>query len=140
MTARIVVAVALLVVLAGIAWWLERRRPTDAPSQGAPVAPLQLDRHDFPAPDASWLVVLFTSKTCESCAGLYDKAAPLAGDDVAVVEVEYPAQRALHDRYHVTAAPMTLVADHDGVVRATFLGAFGAPELWTAVAELRSER
>jgi len=69
---------------------------------------------------------------------LYEKARPLASEDVAVVEIGFPAQRDLHDRYHVQAAPMTLVADHEGVVRATFLGAFSATELWNAVAELRS--
>jgi hypothetical protein len=137
-TARIALAVALVVVLAAVAWWLERRRRCDAPLQGAPVAPAQLDRHDFASPRTPWLVVLFTSQACESCAGLYEKAMPLAGDDVAVVELEYPAERALHQRYHVVAAPMTLVADHDGVVRASFFGAFSAPELWNTVAELRA--
>ena len=34
---------------------------------------------------------------------------------------------------------MTLVAGPDGVVRASFLGAFAASELWNAVAELRAE-
>jgi hypothetical protein len=34
---------------------------------------------------------------------------------------------------------MTLIADSDGVVRASFLGAFAAHELWTAVAEIRAE-
>ena len=33
---------------------------------------------------------------------------------------------------------MTLVADADGVVRVSFLGAFAAAELWNAVAELRA--
>jgi hypothetical protein len=82
--------------------------------------------------------VLFTSSNCDSCAGLYDKAATLESADVAVAEVEYFANRALHERYHVDAAPMTLVADDRGVVRASILGAFAAPELWNAVAELRA--
>jgi hypothetical protein len=138
MTTRIVLAVALLVVIAGIAWWLEQRRRRDAPLQGAPVAPAQLDRHDFAAPDTPWLVVLFTSQTCDSCEGLYEKAAPLESADVAVVELEFPSERTLHERYHVVAAPMTLVADHEGVVRASFFGAFSATDLWNTVAELRA--
>jgi hypothetical protein len=135
---RVAIALALFVVLAGVAWWLERRRRANAPSQGTSLAPEQLDRGDFARPDAAWLVVLFTSKSCASCEGLYDKAAPLASDDVAVVEVGFPEQRGLHERYHVRAAPMTLVADREGVVRATFLGAFTATDLWNAVAELRA--
>jgi len=138
MTVRIAIAVALFLLLSGVAWWLERRRRTHAPSQGTASTPAQLDRLDFDRPDAPWLVVLFTSNACASCAGLYDKALPLASEDVAVVEVEFPGRRALHERYHVQAAPMTLVADHEGVVRATFLGTFSAADLWNAVAELRT--
>jgi hypothetical protein len=100
--------------------------------------PAQLDRNEFARPDADWLVVLFTSTTCDSCHGLYDKARPLESDDVAVTEVEYTANKPLHERYKVHAAPMTLVADHSGVVRRSFLGAFNATDLWNAVAELRS--
>ena len=138
MTVRVAIAVALFVLLSGVAWWLERRRRANAPSQGTASTPEQLDRLDFDRPDAPWLVVVFTSNTCVSCEGLYEKALPLASEDVAVVEIEYPEQRPLHDRYHVRAAPMTLVADREGVVRATFLGAFSATDLWNAVAELRT--
>ncbi len=70
--------------------------------------------------------------------GLYDKARALESDEVAVTEVEYFEHRDLHDRYHIDAAPMTLVADAAGVVRVSFIGAFAAAELWTAVAELRA--
>jgi methylthioribose-1-phosphate isomerase len=136
---RVVIAVVLFGVLAALAWWIERRRSVEAPTQSPGVAPTQLDRADFARPTAPWLVVLFTSKTCDSCEGLFDKAATLESDEVAVTEVEYFAHRDLHERYHVDAAPMTLIADSDGVVRASFLGAFAAPELWTAVAEIRAE-
>jgi hypothetical protein len=135
---RVVVAVALFAVLCAVAWWLERRRRADPPTQAAAVPPDQLDRADFVRADAPWLVVLFTSSTCDSCAGLYDKAAALESADVAVTEIEYFARPELHERYHVDVAPMTLVADSDGVVRATFVGAFAAPELWATVAELRA--
>ena len=138
MVARVVVAVALFALLAALAWWLERRRPSDAPTQAPGVPPTQLDRADFPRPEVPWLVVLFTSSNCDSCAGLRDKAVALESDEVAVTEVEYFARPELHERYHIDAAPMTLIADADGVVRVSFIGAFAAPELWTAVAELRA--
>ena len=138
MAVRIVVAVALFAVLAGLAWWLERRRRHDPPTQTPGVPPAQLDRGDFARPGAAWLVVLFTSSNCDSCVGLYDKAAALESDVVAVTEVEYFTRPELHERYHVDAAPMTLIADAAGVVRMSFLGAFAAAELWTAVAELRA--
>jgi len=136
---RIAVGVGLFVVLAALAWWLEHRRRNDAPTRARGDFPAQLDRHDFARPDASWLVVLFTSKNCDSCGGLYEKAASLESDEVAVSEVEYFANPELHERYHIDAAPMSLVADAEGVVRASMLGAFAAGDLWSVVAEVRAE-
>jgi hypothetical protein len=136
-TLRIVIAVGVFVVLAGVAFVIERRRRADAPTQGSIVVPAQLDRADFPRPDAPWLVVLFTSAACDSCAGLTEKAAPLESADVAVTEAEYPTAKALHDRYHINAAPLTVIADAQGVVRESFVGAFAATDLWNTLANLR---
>lgn len=138
MVVRVVIAVAILAVAAGIAWWLERRRVVEPPSQGRAVAPEQLDRRDFPRPDAPWLVVLFTSRHCDSCAGLVDKALPLASSEVAVVEVEYTLEPALHARYQIDAAPITVLVDKDGVTRSAFIGAYPAADLWSALADLRA--
>ena len=134
---RIVIAVVIVAAAAGVAWWLERRRRVAPPTQGRAVVPQQLDRHDFPRPDAPWLVVLFTSKTCDSCAGLLDKARPLESEQVSVTEIEYTAQPELHRRYQIDAAPITVLADADGVTRASFIGAFAATDLWNALAALR---
>jgi hypothetical protein len=134
---NIVIAVVILAAAAGTAWWLEHRRTVSAPTQPHAVVPQQLDRHDFAGPDAPWLVALFTSKTCESCAGLLEKALPLASEQVSVTEIEYTANRALHERYHIDAAPLTVLADADGVTRASFVGAFAATDLWNVLAELR---
>ena len=138
MLVRVLVAVAILAVAGAIAWWLEHRRVAAPPSQGHAVVPQQLDRNDFPRPDAAWLVVLFTSRTCESCAGLVEKALPLASDEVGVVEVEYTEQPELHERYRIDAAPITVLVDRSGVTRGSFVGAFGAPDLWAALADLRA--
>ncbi len=134
---RIVIAVVIVAAAAGIAWWLEHRRKVAPPTQGRAVVPQQLDRRDFPQPEAPWLVVLFTSKTCDSCAGLLDKARPLESDQVSVTEVEYTAQPELHRRYQIEAAPITVLADAQGVTRASFIGAFAATDLWNALAGLR---
>jgi hypothetical protein len=134
---RILIAVVIVVVAGGIAWWLERRRKIAPPTQGRAVVPQQLDRRDFPRPDAPWLVVLFTSTNCESCAGLLDKARPLESEQVSVTEVEFSANRGLHERYRIDAAPITVLADAQGVTRASFVGAFAATDLWNALAELR---
>ncbi len=138
MVVHVVVAVAILVIAVGIAWWLEHRREVAPPSQGRAVAPEQLDRNDFPRPDAPWLVVLFTSRHCDSCKGLVEKALPLESNDVAVIEVEYGAEPALHERYQIDAAPITVLVDSEGVTRTAFVGSYAAPELWSALAELRA--
>jgi len=135
---RIVIAVAILAVAAGVAWWLERRRVAAPPTQGRAVVPQQLDRNDFARPDAPWLVVLFTSEHCDSCAGLYGKAKPLESPDVSVTEVEYGANPELHRRYKIDAAPITVLVDSAGVTRESFVGAFAATELWNALAEVRA--
>ena len=139
MAVRIVIAIVIVALAAGVAFWLERRRKVAPPTQGRAIVPQQLDRRDFPNPDAPWLVVLFTSKTCESCAGLLDKARPLASDQVSVAEVEYTANRELHERYRIDAAPVTVLADAEGVTRASFVGAFAATDLWNVLAEIRSQ-
>jgi hypothetical protein len=138
MTTRVVLAIALVVLAAGVAWVLDRRRKTAPPMQGRALVPQQIDRADFPRPETPWLVVLWSSRTCDSCRGLFEKMAPLASDDVAVVEVEYQAQPDLHRRYQIEAAPVTIVADARGVTRAGFAGAFSATDLWARVAELRA--
>ena len=58
--------------------------------------------------------------------------------EVAVVEAQFPKDRVVHDRYQIQAAPITVIADRDGVVRGSFVGAYTATDLWNAVAELRS--
>jgi hypothetical protein len=61
----------------------------------------------------------------------------LASKDVAVQDVSYQQRRDLHDRYGIEAVPVVLVADTEGVVRASFVGPPPAAELWAAVAALR---
>jgi hypothetical protein len=135
---RLGIAVAVFAIAVGIAWWLNRNRRSAAPSQGGTsLVPEQLDRSDFPRPEAPWLVALFTSTHCDSCHGLIDKAAPLESADVVVTEIEYTQHRDLHHRYHIDAAPITVVADAEGVTQASFVGAFEAGELWAALAALR---
>ena len=138
-TARIVLAVVILVVSGAVAWWLERRRVAAPPTQGRAIVPQQLDRSDFARPDAPWLVVLFTSEHCDSCAGLFEKARPLESDEVSVTEIEYGTHPELHRRYQIDAAPITLLVDASGVTRASFVGAYAATDLWNALAELRQQ-
>jgi hypothetical protein len=134
--ARLVIGGVLLVAVGALAWWLQRRPPAAPPRDVYPV-PRQLDRADFPRPDAAWLVALFSSTVCDSCRGLFAKLAVLESAEVAVCEIEAGSGGDLHRRYELAAIPTTVVADAEGVVRRGFVGAFTATDLWAAVAELR---
>ena len=135
---RLLVAGVLVVVAVVIAVVLQRRQGSDPPTQQRWDVPTQLDRADFPAGgEHPWLVVVFTSSSCDSCAKVVPKAEVLRSEQVAVVEVPWQSERELHERYAIDVVPMTLVADEEGVVRASFIGQPSATDLWAAVAEVR---
>jgi hypothetical protein len=134
---RLVLVVVLVVVAVGVAAVINRRRRPPAPTILSHTLPDRLDRTDFERPEAPWLVAVFTSATCTSCHGVWDKARHLDGDAVAIQQLEAGTARGLHERYGITAVPTLVVADADGVVRAGFLGPVTATDLWATVAELR---
>jgi len=133
---RVLLAGAVVVVAVVVAVILERRRP-EAPTQGNWAVPAQLDRADFARPEAPWLVAVFTSATCGSCAKAVEQAKVLASDSVAVDEAEVKTHPDLHRRYHIDAVPIIVVADAEGVVRTSFTGPPSATDLWAAVAGVR---
>jgi hypothetical protein len=133
---RVLIAAALVVVAAAVAFVLNRRRP-QAPTQGRVPVPAQLDRADFPDADKPWLLVVWTSTTCESCARATAKASVLRSDTVGYVEVPWQGRRDLHDRYGIEDVPLLVLADDEGVVRASFVGAPEFGDLVTAVAAAR---
>ncbi len=139
---RFVLAAVVVAVAAVVAILVERRRP-DAPTQGPPSAawpaPTQLDRADFGRPDAPWLVAIFTSATCQSCAEALTRAEVLRSEAVVVEEAEYSARGDLHSRYRIEAVPTIVVADAEGVVQASFVGPPSAADLWAAVAGARDQ-
>jgi hypothetical protein len=134
---QVLIAVAVFVVAVAVAVVLRRRTRPDTPTQATWTAPRQLDRADFVRPDAEWLVAVFSSSTCASCAAMVEKANVLTSSSVAVEELEARARPDLHRRYGIEAVPITVVADGAGVVRAAFVGPATATDLWAAVAELR---
>ena len=132
---RLLIALAIMVAAVAIAEVVRRRRRPDAPTQPRYEVPSQLDRSDFPGD--GWLVVVFTSETCSTCADVVQKAEVLRSDAVAVEVATFQHRRDLHERYSIEAVPAVLVADGDGVVHASFLGPVTATVLWAAVAEVR---
>jgi hypothetical protein len=135
---QIVVAAVVALVVVAVAVVLRRRTRPDRPTQPRrPSVPAQLDRNDFERSDAPWLVVVFGSATCLSCSDTQAKAAHLASTTVAVADVDAAVHPDLHRRYGIDAVPVVVVADADGVVRASFVGPPSAADLWATMAELR---
>ncbi len=134
---RVLIALAIVAVAAAVASIIQRRRVPDAPTQRRYNVPEQLDRADFPRPDAPWLVAVFTSDVCDKCAEVATKAAVLESDEVSVANIEFSAERELHARYRIDAVPTLVIVDADGVTRRSFLGPMTATDLWAAVAEAR---
>lgn len=135
---RVLLALGIVVVAVAVAAVVRAKRRTDAPSGGPSYEmPAQLDRADFGRPDAPWLVALFSSATCATCAGVREKAQVLDCDEVAVVDVEFNAARDLHERYQIDAVPTLVIADRAGVVVRGFIGPVTATDLWAAMAEAR---
>jgi hypothetical protein len=131
-------AVAVVIVAAAVAQVVRRRRTLDAPTQPQRELPALLDRRDFPEPATPWLVAVFSSESCDTCADVISKAEVLRSSDVAIAVVPFQRERALHARYAIDAVPCLVIADESGAVRAGFLGPVTATDLWAAVAEARA--
>ena len=135
---RLLLAVALAGMVALVAYVLARRRPWVEPVVERHHVPTGVERADFIRPDADWLVVVFTSATCNTCAATWEVARQLESPAVATQEVEAKRDAALHDRYGIDAVPTTIVCDDAGGVVSSFLGPVSATHLWAAVAEART--
>ena len=133
---RVAIALALVGLAIVVALIVDRRRPAP-PTQPTWAVPSQVDRDDFDGRDKPWLVAVFTSATCSTCAGVWARVRPLENDDVAVQEVEAVLRKDLHQRYGVDAVPMLLVVDREGVVRGSLVGPASAEEIWSAVSDVR---
>ena len=138
MTSRLVVALVVVVAAVVVARLLERRRPAP-PTRDAYPVPAQLDRLDFPRPDAPWLFVLFSSRTCDSCGPMAQRVRGLESEAVATVEVEARTDKDLHRRYRIEGVPMVVLADGDGVVRAGFVGSVDTWELEAALTDAQAK-
>lgn len=136
---RLLIALALGAVAAVVAVVIQRRgrvAPTEAIAEFR--APSRLDRADFDRPDAPWLVAVFTSATCSTCADVWAKAEVLGSDQVVVQQVEEVERQDLHRRYDVHAVPIVAIADASGEVGSSFMGPVSSTHLWAALADLRS--
>lgn len=130
----IVVGVGVVALLVGL--YMQRRAP-DPPTTADHSVPSQVDRDDFARPDAPWLVAVFTSDTCETCAKVWQATEAVESGEVAIQNVESTRDAALHERYSITAVPAVVIADSAGITRGSFLGPPSTADLWAALADVR---
>ena len=136
---RLLPALLLAAFIIGVALLLQSKKsatPTDAITEHR--APTHLERSQFDAPERPWLVAVFTSSSCSTCAEVWAKAAVLESAEVAVQQIELSASADLHEQYAITAVPIVALADADGAVQSSFLGPVSATHLWAGLAELRN--
>ena len=124
------------VAIAGLVAAIVGRRSA-APAANTHHIPRQLDRADLPHPEVPWLVAIFTSATCDTCAGVWERAQHLASDQVSVVELEVGVEKAIHERYKIDGVPTLVIADANGEVKRAFLGPTTTTDLWAAMADAR---
>lgn len=132
---RVLLVVGGVIVAGLVAAILGRR--TDPPAANVHHIPRQLDRRDFEHPEVPWLVAVFTSATCTTCAGVWDRARHLESPQVTVQQLELSHDRGIHERYGIDAVPTLVIADESGEVRRAFLGPTTAADLWAAMADIR---
>lgn len=133
MISRALLAGAILLGAIALGAVIRRRQPAGPPRDSYPT-PRQIRRDDFVRPDAPWLVVLFSSETCASCVALAEQVAGLDSEAVATCELAYEQHRALHERYDISAVPMVVIADAEGIVRAAFVGPTETSEMTAVLA------
>ncbi len=131
---QLVVAVAIVVVGVGVAYWV-RRHDSGSFARGERWSvPAQIERGDFVEPHTPRIVIVFSSQTCDACATTWERLGELVGDHVATQLVSYQDRRDLHDRYGIDAVPTLIVADLEGVVERSFVGPPSVEELTEALA------
>lgn len=133
---RVLIAAGLVVVASVVAVILGRRRPQPPTQERVPI-PAQLDRADFPGADRPWLLLVWTSLTCDSCVRTTAKARLLESPQVAYAEIPWQENKDLHERYGIEDVPIVVLADADGVVQVSFVGTPNFTDLVGAVAEAR---
>lgn len=128
MLVTLAIVIAVLAAAALIAARVNNR-PPDVPTAPQYATPQQLDRSEYAHPEVPWLFVLFSSATCLACRDArdalraVDELSPTNRRTVEVLDLAAETSRDIHSRYRIDAVPTLVLADADGVVRWSYLGA-----------------
>ena len=95
--------------------------------------PGHLSREDFWFTNESWLVVIFSSESCETCKPLVAESMKLSSLGIAIQEIAVETNKDLHEKYGIDAVPMLLLVDKFGVVRSSHLGPTNSEEVRNSI-------
>jgi thioredoxin-like negative regulator of GroEL len=84
-------------------------------------------------PTGTPLVVVFASATCNSCPVVWEEVVSLGNEGLSIERIDVQDDPKRHERYRIDGVPTTLVADGEGVVRASFFGPLPVGALAEAV-------
>ncbi len=139
---RLLLAAAIMVATVGVATFM-RYRSTRQLAVSARMAVTATNGHIpsaiavteletcglAPPAGATAFIVVFTEATCRTCAAALQTASGPLGAGLAVIEVEYTAQRDLQKRLRIDTVPTTVVVTGDGAVLAGWSGKIDEVEL-----------
>ena len=93
---QVLIAIAVFVAALAVGAVLRGRRAVDPPTQPIFSAPAQVDRADFADVSAPWLVAVFSSASCSTCADVLAKAKVLScADRRRRRDITEPPQRSI---------------------------------------------
>jgi len=92
-----------------------------APSR-AMLRAVGFESEDFEKPQGKWLLIFFSSDTCNSCNNVRSLINDLTDDSFHIQEIEFPKRKDLHQRYGINSVPIVLIANEEGVVIWSFAG------------------
>jgi len=94
---------------------------------------------DFGIPEGQWMLLVFSSEKCATCAVVVEAVSRIDMPGLAVEVIEIERMPELHAEYRIDAVPTTIVADPTGSVCKSFLGPVDLPIIELAVSAARSE-
>lgn len=101
---------------------LASRSAAQAPSDAEHHIPEHLDAPDFHNTSADRMLVVFSSRECNTCATVVENVSQMGRPGLLIDVVEIENRPALHSKYGIDAVPTILLAEPTGQVIKSFLG------------------
>jgi len=132
-TTLVLVAGAVIIALAVSA--LAGKSSTSVVAEPEHHIPVHLDGSDFHDTSSNRLLVVFSSKKCNTCAQVIDAVSRITLPELTVEVVDIETRPDLHTKYRIDAVPTTVLAEPSGRVVKSFLGPAGRVLIERAISD-----